>query len=349
MSEPKIKNSGEIPLHNTSAIGLQPETGGIGLYKPGDDGWIVGIRLNVDLRHFRKQGSTTGFMTLNKLELVIPGENGMYTGRIEGWDHYKTYGYTELYKPVVCQLLPDHPEWTTFAWLDAPGVDDPYFYFGWGLRNDLMPPLGYRRRAVVAYMGVNYPIRDGIRPSFTEIPPEDWLKEHMIDSAPAGTWELKADVSGFTVDEGVMKETHAVFRIVEGRSRFIIGELDFVKHGDIWVGESDQDLSGVFWGSGQDPGLLKILSGPAKNREFRIVGSFYSGENPPPGFPPNTWCLKIHFDDGYPSSFGVTAGTEYRLTSPFIKQVLKLVEYYEKFGPGVYPPQNLYWEFIPIL
>lgn len=161
MSEPNIKNSGEIPLHNNHAIGLQPETGAIGLYKPSDEGWVAGIRLNVDLRHFRKQGSTTGFMTLNKLELVIPGENGMYTGRIEGWDHYKTYGYTELYKPAVCQLLPYHPEWTTFAWLDGPGIDDPYFYFGWGFRTDLMPPHGYRRSSTVAYMGVNYPIRDG--------------------------------------------------------------------------------------------------------------------------------------------------------------------------------------------
>lgn len=346
MSENK---NGGIYLHNNHAIGLQPEAGRIGLYKPGDEGWIVGIRLDVYLWHFREAGLTSGFMNMERLELSVPAEHGMYVGRIEGWDYYKTEHYSDYFKPQESQFLPNHVEWTTFAWLDAFDEEDPYFYYGWGLRMDMMPPYGYRRRTIVAHLGVNFPIGDDSRPTFTEIPPEDWLIDNMRPSAPDGQWELKADLSSFTVDDGVLQETSVAFRVWEGRSRFVNGILDYVKQNDVWVGEEDQDLSGVFWGSMMEPGELKILSGPAAGMSFRVVYYSYSGNDPSGGFPANTWLIKTHPLDPVPSDVGVTPGTEYRLESPFNKQVYKLVEYEEVFGPGMYPSENLVWKFSPVL
>jgi hypothetical protein len=349
MSEPVVLNRGEILLYNNHAIGLQPDAGGIGLYKTGAAGWIIGIKLAVDLRHYRKAGSTSGFMTLDWLELSIPAEHGNYVGRIKGWEKYKTQLYNEYYKPTESQFLPGHTEWTTFAWLDAFDEEDPYFYFGWGLRTDNMAPVGYRRRMTSAYMGVNYPISDNVRPSFVEVPPEDWLRKNLKESIPEGQWELKAGMSSFVVDGGVMQDTHAVFGVVEGRSRFINGEIDFVKPNDVWVGEDDADLSGVFWGSYTNPGELKILSGPANGKSFRIIDCVYSGDDPSPGFPPKTWMLKVHPGDATPSDAGVTVGSKYRLVSPFNGQVYMLVEYYIIYDPGIYESENLSWKFTPII
>lgn len=343
------KNRGDIRLHNGSAIGLQPNVGGIGLHKSGDGGWIVGLGLNVDLRHFRAAGSTTGFMTLEWLELAIPAPHGMYVGRIEGWDSYKTIDYNEYFKPHESQFLPGSTEWTTFSLLDSFDEEDPYFYYGWGFRTDQMPPLGYRSRKTVVYMGVNYPIADNIRPSFVEVPPEEWLRENMKPSAPDGDWELKAGMSSFIVDSGVMQDTHALFRIWEGRARFVYNDIDFVKQGDFWIGEKDVDLSGVFWGSNSNPGELAILTGPAAGKSYRIVGYLFTGNNPPSGFPPSTWCLKTHSLDGCPSEMGVSAGDEYKATSPFDKNVFKMMELYEYYDPGIYTAAEYSWKFTPVL
>ncbi|MCX6646210.1 MAG: hypothetical protein NTY09_07625 [bacterium] len=146
-----------------------------------------------------------------------------------------------------------------------------------------------------------------------------------------------------------MQESYALFRVVEGRSRFVKNDLDFVKQNDFWIGEKDLDLSGVFWGSDSNPGELKILSGSASGMTFRVVDYFHSGNNPPSGFPANTWLLKTHPLDGILSDKGVATGNNYKLTSPFNKQVFKLVEYYEKYGPGMYPSEDLSWKFTPIL
>jgi hypothetical protein len=340
---------GDISLHNNHAIGLQPEIGGIGLHKPGDEGWIVGLALNVDLRHFRKAGSNTGFMTLNWLELAIPAAHGTYVGRIEGWDSFKIEYYSEFFKPVKSQLLPGGDEWTTFEWLDTFDENDPYFYYGWGLRTDNMPPTGYRKRMTVAYMGVNFPISDNVRPFFANVPPEDWLLKNLKPSAPAGQWELKAGMSSFTVDAGVMQDSYELFRVVEGRARFVKNDIDFVKQNDFWIGEKDIDLSGVFWGSDSNPGELKIMSGPASGMTFRIVQYFHTGNNPPSGFPANMWLLKTHPLDGILSDKGVGTGNKYKLTSPYNKSVFKLLEHYVIYEPGVYEEEDLVWKFTPIL
>ena len=72
-------------------------------------------------------------------------------------------------------------------------------------RNDQMPPYGYRSRSTVAYLGVNYPIEDGLPPNFTDVPSAEELFKMLKRSAPDGVWHLRATVTGFTVDPNVAR------------------------------------------------------------------------------------------------------------------------------------------------
>ncbi len=349
MSDSDLEKRGEIPLHDSHAIGLQLDTGRIGLYKIGVEGWMVGIRLNLDMRHYRAEGETSNFMKLNYLELTIPGSKGNYIGRIEGWDYYKSLGYFDYYKPNQCQLLPGHIGFTTFAWLDEFEEADPYYYFGWGLRTDHLSPYGYQRWNTVAYMGVNYPIEEYVRPSWVEIPPENELLDMVKPGAPDGQWSVKAAIGQFTVDPGVAQDSHIVIRVKEGRKRYCTGVLDFVSTNAPVVGEDDEDWSGAFWGSYIKPGEITFLSGGAKGYTLRVVGSFYTGDNPPAGYPAKTWCIMTDSSQISPSQAGAHAGDEYILTSPFDKDAFKLVEFKKYYEPGTYPSLVHNYTFTPIL
>jgi hypothetical protein len=339
---------GGIALHDKHAIGLQLATGRIHLYPYGQGGWMVGIRFNVSLAHYRAEGSSGGFMELEHVKLLIPAPHAYYVGNIEGWDHYKTDGTTYFYKPVKCQLLPNQTGFVTFAWLDAWGEVDPWFYFGWALRTDHMAPVGYRWRTTVAYMGVNYPI-DVLHPSWVEIPPAEELEGMMQPRAPAGQWRIEAKVSGFTVDSGVAAKTELVFRVWEGRRPYHKAAIDFVPAGDRAVGKGNVDWSGINWGTASDPGELRILTGGAKGYVFQVVGSFFTGKHPPPGYPPYMWFIVTHPDQPPPSALGVTPGDQFLAAGPFKKQVFKLAEFHEVYSPGTYPAQDIDIPFSPIL
>ncbi len=349
MSDGEEALRGDIPLHDPHAIGLQPIEGQIGLYKVGSWGWMVGIRLNLDMRHYRAQGMSSGFMKLDYLELTIPAPHGNYVGRIQGWEFWKSNGYNYYYKPAECQFLPDHVDFTTFAWLDAWGETDPWFYFGWGFRMDKLASIGYRRWTTVGYFGVNYPIEDNVRPGWEEVPGEAELLKMLKPSAPSGKWSVKASIGGFTVDPDVKTQSYITLAVSEGRMRYYSGALDFVKSGDWIVGEDDEDWTGVYWGSLYDPGELTMLSGTAKGCKFRVVGQFYTGSKPPPGYPANTWCIRTDGSQAAPSAMGVKAGDKYLIKSPFMEKVFMLVDFKEYYPPGTYPPMDLYYEFTPVL
>lgn len=348
MSDIENPVHGGIPLHDPHAIGLQLDRGQIGLHPYGSSGWMVGIRLNVDLTHYRIDGHSGGFMTLEYMEMGIPAPHGKYAGRIDGWDYYKSSGYNDYYKPRENKILPGHPEFTTFAMLDEWDEENPWFWFGWGLRTDHEPPAGYGRRNTVAYMGVNYPIEDYVRPSWVQIPSADELLGMMQPHAPSGEWTLYARISPFVIDPEVSRDSSIVFRVWEGLRRFHRGAFDFVRPNDRAVGEDDADWSGIHWGSYSYPGELRILSGSAKGRTFRIIDSFFTGENPPPGYPLNTWILVVHPSDPPPSTVGVFAGDKYMAVGPIDSRVHKLLDYHYIPGPGGHESRDLEFTFTPI-
>jgi hypothetical protein len=335
----------DILLHNNNAIGIRPDSRTIALHKDLSNGWMIGIRMNADLRHYRKAGSTGGFMTLDSLELQIPALESVYTSRIEGWQSLKSEGYIEYFKPGKCLLLPKSGEQNTFCLLDEYDEIDPYFYFGWGLRSDQMPPYGYRRRAIVGYMGVNYPVEDGFAPEFTGIPTEIELFSMLKPSAPIGQWCVRAHLSGFTVDSEVNLDSYAAFLVWEGWSRFWRAQLDFVKPNARVIGKCNVDWSDINWGSTNAPGDLSINSGTASGMHFRTIGQSYTGDYPPPGYPPKTWLIFTHPSDPIPSLCGVTPGDKFQLTSPFENQLFKLVHYKHTFEPGTYPPIDYEFPF----
>ncbi len=349
MFETPLRVRGEIPLHDRHAIGLQLESGGIGLHPFGNEGNMIGIRLNVSMWHWREGEHGSNAMNLEFLEMAIPAPAGNYVGRIEGWEHYKTIYPKYYYKPKKCQLVPGYTEFTTFAWMDSFDGEDPWFYFGWGLRTEKLPTGGYRNWTHVAHMGVNYPIEDDVRPSWVEAPGEEEMLSLMKPHAPPGDWTVKARISGFTVDPDVTRETKITFRVWQGQRPFYRGVLDFVKGGGRIVGEDDADLSGINWGSPSEPGELRILSGQAEGCVFRVVRSFNSGNQPPPGIPPNIWCIQVSGGDPPPSSLGVKAGDRYMVVGRFHPQVAKLMEFHEEYPPGTYEPMDLEFSFRPIL
>jgi hypothetical protein len=340
---------GQIPLHDRHSIVLYDDIGRIGLHSFGETGWKVGIKLNVDLRHYRKAGMTTGFMTLDKLELVIPGAKGVYTGHIKDWDLLNTQGYISYFKPHESKLLPLTDDYVTFHLLDAFQENDPYFYFGWGLRSDMMPPYGYRSRAAVAYLGVNYVIPSGFPPVWTDVPSQEVLFKMLRPSAPDGVWHLKANVSGFIVDAEVTQQTHLLFHVWEGRSRFFRGMLDYVKDGARVVGQQNVNWTSSNWGNLTTPGDLSILSGAANGYHFRVIGKEWTGDAPPPGYPANTWLIVTHPEDPVPSWVGVAADDEFELTGPFEDQSFDLINWYRVCGPGSYMPLDLDLVFLPVL
>jgi hypothetical protein len=347
MSDVETQQRGEIPLHDPHAIGLQLSQGNIGLHPYGASGWMVAIRLNVDLQHWRAPGESGGFMLLEFMEMGIPAPHGNYVGRIEGWDRYKSIGSNDYYKPRENQFLPGHPEFTTFAMLDEWDEEDPWFWFGWGLRTDHESGIGQKRRNIVAYMGVNYPIEDNVRPSWVEVPTDAELLGMMQPHAPSGEWTLRARISPFIIDPDT-RESRIIFWIWEGLRRYHRGALDFVRQNDWVVGEDDANWSGIHWGSMAVPGELRILSGLAKGRVFPIVDSFYTGENPPAGYPPETWCLAVDPNGPQPSAVGVKAGDKYMAVGLIDRQVYSLLDYHDNPGPGSYPSRDLEWTFTPI-
>jgi hypothetical protein len=233
--------------------------------------------------------------------------------------------------------------------LDYYDEPDPYFYFGWALRSDMMPPYGYRRRATVAYMGVNYPSGTPQPPDWTEIPPQSELFKLMQPSAPPGDWKLKVKISAFTVDPNVAQETHIAMHVWEGRSVWHKGLLDFVPSLAHAVGKWGVDWTNVDWGDMNNPGDLLILSGSAKGHHFRVVGKEYTGWDPPYGYPPYTWLVLTHPLDPFPSAVGVEAGDLFRLAGPFNGNVCHLVNIYDIYGPGTYPEQDIEIPFKPLL
>ena len=46
-----------------------------------------------------------------------------------------------------------------------------------------------------------------------------------------------------------------------------------------------------------------MLSGAAKGTHFRVVGKEWTGDTPPPGYPPNTWLIITHPDDPIPATW----------------------------------------------
>ncbi len=349
MSDGDLKIFGDIDLHDLRAIGLQLDRGNIDLHPVEMDGWLIGIRLNVDTRHFRAEGNNSGNMVLQSLELRIPGEQGGYTGRIEGWDYYKQSGYTKMYKPGKCQLLPENTDFTTFEWLDSHEEDDPYYYFGWGFRTDHIPPYGYRRWTNVAYLGVNYPIQDYFRPGWENVPPAAELDDLMKEECPLGQWTVCANISGFIVDPNVQQDSYLLIRVTQGHKRYHKGVLDFMKSGDKIVGESGADLSGMNWGSIFKPGELELMTGGGQGNKFRVTAAWFTGPDPPSGFPANTWVIRTHPEDPSPAVMGASLGDEYILRSPFQDVAYSLVHFYEEYSPGTYPPQEHVFTFNPIL
>ena len=343
-----LNEKGKIPLYDSHAIGLLLDKGSIGLHRIGNQGWSLGIRINVDLRHYRAQGETSAFMTLDRLELSIPGQFGIYTARMSGWKSFKVSGWIEYFKPEECVLLPNHYEFTTFAFLDAWDEEDPYFYFGWSQRSDMMPPFGYRRRATVAYLGVNYPVQDFLRPGWENVPSQSQLLTMLKPWAPFGTWHLKANISSFMVDGEVAQESYSLIRAVEGWRRWHKDVLDFVKTGDRVVGVWDVDWESISWGSTLDPGQLIMRSGAAKGRIFRVVGTSFTGWAPQPGYPPNTWLIYTHPSDPIPSQLGVKAGDAFEIAGPYDYHVFTLAEYYKVHEAGFHNAEELKFQFSPI-
>jgi len=346
MSDPKFPVGG-IPLHDNRIIGLIPEQGRIGLHPLGKYGWIVGIIAMIDMRHYREEGSSTDFLKLELAELSIPGIAGNYTGKVKNWEYEKQVQYSHYYKPVTCNLTPGHTGFTTFAWMDAQGEEDPLYWFGWARRIDHLPPFGYRRWDNVFYMGVNYPVSVS-RPGWAEVPPVEELVDLMKPGYPSGSWQLSASMSGFTVDDDVSQDSYRKFSVLEGRSLYYMGVLDFVKSSDRLVGEKDTDWEGINWGSITNPGTLEMLSGDATGVKFRVIDEFYTSNDPPPGCPENTWILRFHSDDPTPATAGVKVGDEYMLTQPFDTHAFSLVEHVEYMDPGTYPPEQFNFAFSPI-
>jgi hypothetical protein len=341
--------TGQIPLHDNHAIGLRPDTGKIGLHPIGNDGWMIGIRLNVDLMSRRKAGESGGFMTLDWLEITIPTPLGDYVGRIEGWNKYKTIVYNDYFKPATCSLKPYSGDFVTFSLLDAMGETDPYFYFQWGLRTDQMAPYGYRSRATVAYLGVNFPVQQGLAPSWTEVPSNSDLLRMLKPSIITGLWKIKAGISSFQVDSEVTRETHLTFHVWEGWRRYYRGAIDFVMNGARLIGKSGVDWSDINWGDQLSPGDIEIMSGIAKGRHFRVVKSEFTGQNPPYGYPPDTWILTTDLDDPIPGAVGVKEGDLFQVCAPYDYDVYILLHDHVVYPPGVYPSQELNYHISPIL
>ncbi len=349
MSEHEINLKGLIPLYDNHAIGIRPVGGNIGLHPMGAETLIAGIRVNVDILHFREY-DTGGFMILENIELAVPAEVGNYVGKSEGWQYWKTNGNTDIYKPNKLQFLPDHTEFTTFALLDAFDEPDPYFYFGWSMRMEQKPiPNNTRQGTTVAYMGVNYPIEDLFRPGWEEVPSEDELYGMLKPKAPEGAWNLKARISGFTVDPEPPQFTYITIRVQQGRSCVYTGAADFIEAADHVVGEKNLTWDGYQWGTAATPGTLTFLTGMAAGHDFPVIGTFYTGSNPPPDYPQDTICFITSPSMPSPGEFGAVEGDEYRLVGPFLHNAHTLFEFHKDYGPGTYPPLEFNQPFVPIL
>jgi hypothetical protein len=343
------KERGDVLLHDRYAIGLRLDQGAIGLHKIADHGMMVGVRMFMGSYGYRKKEATSGLIILQEAEFHIPGPESGYTGRISEWDHYKTTGHIVTYKARECQFLPDHEEYTTFALLDAYEETDPWFYFGWGTRTEQLTNPGTHYRICLGRFGVNYPVQDGIRPGWSDIPVQEQLKRLLKPGAPSGNFSINAKFSSFTVDPEVSQQTRIYFSAIQGQRRYHIGVLDFVKEGEYAVGEFDADWQGVQWIGYGEPAEIKMLTGSAAGQIFPVTKVEFTGSNPPPGYPMNIWLIWINCPPFPPSSRGIKAGDKYILKSFYNYQSAVLLDQEFIFSPGSYGQKEYEFTFKPIL
>ena len=340
---------GDVLLHDKHAIGLNPIESGIGLHRIGGSGWMIGIDAIVSSENYQQQESSGPFLTILRSELLIPAASGNYTGRIEGWDSYREEGYIEYFKPEESQLLPNHPEYITFANLDAHEEIDPYFYYGWGIRSDSNPPIGDRYRKCLAYFGVNYPKKDGTRPPWGDVPNQAALKDLLKPTAPGGDWTLKADIRAFSASSETSNESGISFTVWQGQRRFHEDAVGYIIPGDYTVGVKEVDWTGISWSSIDEFGYLKMISGMANGLTLRVTGSFFTGDNPPIGYPSNTWFLNAIYGIWPPSALGIVPGDRFVLSGPYDMNSHRLLFFREEFGAGMHSGRSYSFNFTPVI
>ncbi|HDS29910.1 MAG TPA: hypothetical protein ENN67_02575 [Firmicutes bacterium] len=340
---------GDVPLHDRHATPLHLDQGNIILHKFADFGWMVGVRVFCNFYGYRKQEASGGFLTLEEAKLSVPGPKGIYVGRIADWEHYKTTGYIVTYKARICEFLPDHSDYTTFAFLDSMGEIDPWFYFGWGTRTEQVSNPGTHYRTCLGRFGINYPIMDEIRPGWSEIPSQSELKKLLKPNAPSGEWEIYAKISSFVVDPEVGQRTSLHINAVQGIRRYHIGVIDLVKSGDYAVGEFDADWKNVQWVGFGEPAEIKMLNGKAAGQTFPVNKVNFTGSNPPSGYPNNIWLIWIDCAPIPPSSRGIKPGDRYILKSSYDYTATVLLEYKEEFNPGVNSGKEYSFKFKPVM
>ncbi|HEX9745592.1 MAG TPA: hypothetical protein VGB30_09215 [bacterium] len=340
------KPKGDIPMHDRDAIRLHLLSGAIGLHPVTGLGKYIGIDIKVAAESYRSPGMSSGFLIIGDASLTIPSPYADYEGYFAGWELYDESGYYEQFKPEISQLLPHHKEYTTFAFLDGHDEIDPYFYYGWGKRVDHMPPFGTRNVKSLAHFGVNYPRGDLEKPSWGDIPSQDVLKSLLQKFAPKGEWTLEINTSGFTVDNdpGIKQTTVINFSVTQGEKYFHETEAGYVFPENKHIGVKNAGWEGIKWSVPGDKGTLRMLSGSSKGKIFTVESSFYTGDDPDPGYPANTWFIETT-----KIFSGVKPGDEFILIGPYNMEAHGLVSEQIKFkSPGNYLANNYSFSFTPI-
>jgi len=339
-------------LHDPSAIGLQVEHGNIKLFPFQRSGWMSGIHLIVNSCHYRQGGNFSNSMTLLGAELQIPGPSPGphpdYKGLIEGWEYRSSQHGRDIFMPAVSQFLPDYTDFTTFAMTDAYNEEFPYFYFGWGSRTEQLQDIGYCNWTNTAHLGLNYPVRDNIRPVWGQVPPEILLHNLLQPYIPEGNWRFRVTFSGFTVDSDVTADSEIHISIVQGRKRFYRGSLDYVSETEFLVGEDDGDLSGVQWGRSDMPGELILYDGDGAGTRFDVTNVYKTADvDPPNDLPPSTWIIRVGEIGPSPFDVGAKPGDRFMLTSRYFYVAYILYKNSICFLPGNIPPLTFEGEFEP--
>lgn len=340
---------GDVPLHDRHATGLFPEAGNIWLYGAYGMGFMVGVDIVVNTEAYHGSQSGANYMTLQSVELAIPSGYGNYVWKMNGWVLYQTSGYNYYRKPKELRLQPHHPEYTTFAFLDAHGETDPYFTYAWGRLVDHLPPIGTTSRKCIARLGVNYPVADDIKPSWTDVPPQIELWDILQPAAPSGEWTLKADVTGFSASDEVNQPAFINVLVWQGQRRYHHGQVGYIVPGAYSIGASNAHWEGITWGSTIEKGSIRMLSGNAAGVTLTVTGSFYTGDNPPPGYPPNMWFVYANYGPLSPGMLGILPGDEFMLCSPYSFTEYKLLSYHEDFSVGNHQAQQYVFTFTPVM